>query len=49
MHELTGRDLAGVVGQTIEGYRVEAARVKKGPFARLRLDERRDRITFRFT
>ena len=32
MRRLTDEDLAGIVGRTIQGYRIEAARVKQGPF-----------------
>lgn len=33
MRRLTENDIRNVIGQTIEGYRVEAARIKNGPFA----------------
>lgn len=32
MRRLTKRDIRNVTGQTIEGFRVEAARIKNGPF-----------------
>ena len=32
MRRLTDHDLMGIIGSTIEGYRIEAARVKRGPF-----------------
>ena len=32
MRKLTERDIQGIIGQTIEGFRVEAARIKDGPF-----------------
>jgi len=32
MRKLTTHDLGGVIGQAIEGYRIEAARIKNGPF-----------------
>ena len=32
MRRLTDEDLASLVGRTIQGYRVEAAKVKRGPF-----------------
>lgn len=31
MRKLTERDIQDVTGQTIEGFRIEAARVKSGP------------------
>lgn len=33
MRRLTEQDIKDVIGRTIEGYRVEAARIKTGPFA----------------
>ena len=32
MRKLTERDIQGIIGSTIEGFRVEAARIKNGPF-----------------
>ena len=32
MRKLTDRDLIGIIGSTMEGYRIEAARVKRGTF-----------------
>ena len=32
MRKLTGQDIQNVIGFTIEGFRVEAARIKNGPF-----------------
>ena len=32
MRRLTDRDLIGIIGSMIEGYRIEAARVKRGTF-----------------
>lgn len=32
MRRLTEEDIAAITGRTIEGYRVEAARIKRGPF-----------------
>ena len=31
MRKLTGQDIQNVIGFTIEGFRVEAARIKNGP------------------
>lgn len=31
MRRLMDEDLAGIVGRTIQGYRIEAARIKQGP------------------
>ena len=33
MRRLTAQDLTSIIGTTIEGYRIEAARVKRGPFS----------------
>lgn len=33
MRRLTERDIAAVIGQTIAGYCVEAAKINRGPFA----------------
>lgn len=32
MRKLTDQDIQGITGQTIEGYCIEAARIKNGPF-----------------
>ena len=32
MRKLTERDIQDVTGQVVEGYRIESARVKSGPF-----------------
>ena len=32
MRKLTDHDLIGIIGSTIEGYRIEAARAKRGAF-----------------
>lgn len=32
MRRLTKRDIEKIVGSSVEGYRVEAARIKNGPF-----------------
>lgn len=32
MRKLTERDIKNITGSTIEGFRVEAARIKAGPF-----------------
>lgn len=32
MRKLTEQDLAKVIGGSIEGYRIEAAKIKQGPF-----------------
>jgi len=32
MRKLTERDLQGIVGQVIEGFRIESARIKQGPY-----------------
>ena len=32
MRKLTERDIQDVTGQGVEGYRIESARVKSGPF-----------------
>lgn len=31
MRKLTDSDIAGIVGSTIQGYRIEAAKIKSGP------------------
>lgn len=32
MRKLTDKDLSGIVGSMIQGYRIEAAKIKSGPF-----------------
>ena len=32
MRKLTERDIENIVGSTVKGYRVEAARIKDGPY-----------------
>lgn len=32
MRKLTEHDIQGIVGSTVKGFRVEAARIKDGPF-----------------
>lgn len=32
MRKLAQRDIQGIIGYTIEGYCIEAARIKSGPF-----------------
>ena len=33
MRELTEQDIRNIVGTTIKGYRIEAARIKDGPYS----------------